>query len=162
VIQRFALCHLSPRRRESVARMVSPETRLLVISSSKATSAAISRVQRLLWRTNSLGERCSTSLNASAPLSSKASRVRRGREDLATRASTPPALKSWMASRTVCWPHPRCVAIGGDLISPLRSQEHLRTAQGESVLGAQPGFRGARALYLKTNVQRLELSWLLL
>src|SRR5215216_5073468 len=31
VIQRFALCHLSPRRRESVARMVSPETRLLVI-----------------------------------------------------------------------------------------------------------------------------------
>jgi hypothetical protein len=46
VIQRFALCHLSPRRRESVARMVSPETRLLVILSSKATSAAISQGSR--------------------------------------------------------------------------------------------------------------------
>ena len=68
MIQRFALCHLSPRRRESVARMVSPEARPLVIPSSKATSAAISRVQRLLWRSNSHGERCSISLKASALL----------------------------------------------------------------------------------------------
>ena len=30
----------------------------------------------------------------------------------------------------------------GDLISPRRSQEHLRTAQGESVFGALPGFEG--------------------
>src|SRR3712207_494236 len=107
VIQRFARCHLTPRRRESVARMVSPETRLCVIRSSKATSAAIESVQRLVSRPNSLGERCSSPLKASALSSSKASRVRRGREDLAIRASTPLALKSWMASRTVCWPQPR-------------------------------------------------------
>ena len=41
------------------------------------------------------------------------SRVRRGREDLAARASTPLALKSWMASRTVCRPQPRFSAICG-------------------------------------------------
>jgi hypothetical protein len=50
----------------------------------------------------------------------------------------------------------------GDLISPRRSQEHLRTAQGESVFGAQPGFEGLALSIRKTNVQRLELSWLLL
>jgi hypothetical protein len=30
----------------------------------------------------------------------------------------------------------------GDFISPRRSQEHLRTAQGESIFGAQPGLEG--------------------
>ena len=137
----MAQCHLSPRRRESVARMVSPETRLSVSPSSKATSAAISRVQRLKSR-----PRIPLESGVASPLRPrrfsglKQSRVRRGREDLATRASTPLALKSWMASRTVCWPHPRFVAIWGILISPRRSQEHLRTAQRESVLRAQPGF----------------------
>jgi hypothetical protein len=104
--------------------MVSPETRLLVIPSSQATSAAISRVQRLLWRPNSQGGRCCISLKASALLSSKASRVRRGTEDLATRASTPLALKSWMGSRTVCWPHPRFVAIWGTS-SPLEEARSI-------------------------------------
>src|SRR5215216_3304242 len=113
VIHRLARIHLTPRRRESVARMVSPETRLSVIPSSKATSAAIESVQRLVSRPNSLGERCSSPLKASALSSSKASRVRRGREDLAIRASTSLALKSWMASRTVCWPQPRFFAICG-------------------------------------------------
>src|SRR5215208_4893238 len=111
MIQRFARCHFTPRRRESVARIVSPETRLCVILSSKATSAAIESVHRLVSQPNSLGERCKSPLKASALSSSKASRVRRGREDLATRASTPLALKSWMASRTVCCPQPRFSAI---------------------------------------------------
>src|SRR5215217_6705354 len=43
VIQRLARIHLTPSRRESVARMVSPETRLLVSPSRKAASAAISK-----------------------------------------------------------------------------------------------------------------------
>jgi hypothetical protein len=94
-----------------VARMVSPETRLCVSPCSKATSAAIDSVHKLLWWPNSLGERCSSPLKASALSSSKASRVRFGREDLATRASTPLASKSWMASRTVWEPHPKEWAI---------------------------------------------------
>src|SRR4051794_30013908 len=63
--------------------------------------AAISSVQRLLSRPNSLGERWSSSLKASAPCLSKTARVRLGREDLPARASRPLSLKSWIASRTV-------------------------------------------------------------
>src|SRR5215203_5445619 len=113
VIHRLARRQRTPRRRAKVARMVSPETRLGVSPSSKATSAAIESVHKLLSWPNSLGERCSSPLKASALSSSKASRVRFGREDLATRASTPLASKSWMASRTVCCPQPRFSAIRG-------------------------------------------------
>jgi hypothetical protein len=42
VIHRFARIHLTERRRDKVARMVSPESRSSVRPSSKATSAAIS------------------------------------------------------------------------------------------------------------------------
>src|SRR5215210_3698134 len=48
VIHLFARIQRIPRRRESVARMVSPETRLWVRPAPKAASAAISKVQRLL------------------------------------------------------------------------------------------------------------------
>src|SRR5215210_6446073 len=48
VIHRFARIHLTPSRRDKVARMVSPETRLCVSPSSKAASAAISKVHRLV------------------------------------------------------------------------------------------------------------------
>jgi hypothetical protein len=111
VIQRLALCHLTPSRRESVARMVSPETRLPTSPSWKATSAAISKVQRLLSRPNSLGERCNSSLTAWALCSPKAARVLLGREEPATRAARPRSLKSWIASRTVWEPHPNERAI---------------------------------------------------
>src|SRR5215208_7121295 len=47
VIHRFARIHLTERRRDKVARMVSPESRSSVSPSSKAASAAISKVQRL-------------------------------------------------------------------------------------------------------------------
>src|ERR687889_294290 len=51
--------------------------------------------------------------NFSALSSSKASRVRLGREDFASRARRPLRLKSWMASRTVWEAHPRFEAIFG-------------------------------------------------
>src|SRR5215216_3461234 len=93
VIHRLARIHRTERRRESVARIVSPETRSSVSSSSKATSAAISKVHRLELRPNSLGERWSISL----------------------RASRPRSLKARMAFLTVCEAHPRLSAIfGGD------------------------------------------------
>jgi hypothetical protein len=113
VIQRLARCQRIPSTRERVARMVSGETRLSVSPSSKATSAAIESVHRLVRRPNSLGERWSNPRRASAPSSSKASRVRFGREDLAARAARPLSLKSWMASRTVWEPHPKERAICG-------------------------------------------------
>ena len=111
MIQRLALCQRTPRRRAKVTRIVSPETRLSTSPSSKATCAAISSVQRLESLPNSLGERWSNSLTASAPCSSKAAWVRLGREEPAMRASRPRSLKSWTASRTVCAPQPRFSAI---------------------------------------------------
>src|SRR5215210_1821000 len=118
VIHRLALCQRTPRRRARVVRIVSPETRFRVSPSSKLASAAIPKVHRLVSYPNSLGERWSICLRASALSSSKASRVLLGREDLATRASRPLSLKSWMASRTVCCPQPRFSAICGTC-SPL-------------------------------------------
>jgi hypothetical protein len=109
----LARIHRTPRRRESVARIVSPETRLSIIPSSKAASEAIESVHRELSWPNSLGERWSKAGNRSAESSYKAARVRFGRDEPACRASRPRSLKSWMASRTVCWPHPRFSAICG-------------------------------------------------
>jgi hypothetical protein len=111
----LARIHLTERRRESVARIVSPETRSSVSPSSKATSAAISKVHRLELRPNSLGERWSICLRASAPFSSKAAWTCLGREEPGTRASRPRSLKARMALRTVWEAHPRFSAIfGGD------------------------------------------------
>ena len=115
MIHRLARIHLTPSRRESVARTVSPETRLSVSPSSKAASAAISKVQRLDSRPNSLGERWSISLKDSALFSSKAACTRFGREEPGVRASRPLSLKARMAFLTVCEAHPRLRAIfGGD------------------------------------------------
>ena len=94
MIHRFARIHLTERRRDKVARMVSPETRSSVSPSSKATSAAISKVQRLEERPNSLGERWSISRKASALSWSKAAYTRLGREEPAVRASRPRSLKA--------------------------------------------------------------------
>jgi hypothetical protein len=87
--------------------MVSPETRPSVSPSSKATSAAISKVHRLEERPNSLGERWSISHKASALCWSKAACTRLGREEPGDRAARPFSLKARMALRTVCEAHPR-------------------------------------------------------
>src|SRR5829696_2863370 len=114
VIHSLARIHRTPSTRDKVARMVSPETCSSVRPRSEAASAAISKVlQRLDSYPNSLGERWSISLKASALFRSNASRVFLGREDFASRASRPLSLKSWMASRTVCEAHPRFKAILG-------------------------------------------------
>src|ERR671910_1806952 len=128
VIHRLARIHLTPRRRAKVARMVSPDTRLSVSPSSKAASAAISKVQRLVPYPNSLGERWSISLKVSALCSSKAARrVRFGREEPAFRAPTPLSSKSWMAFLTVWEPHPKLRAIlGGDSPRELARRIWLR------------------------------------
>src|SRR5215210_4384466 len=115
VIQRFARCQRTPRRRAKVARMVSPHTRFSIKPCSKLVCAAISRVQRLLSLPNSLGERCSISLTASALFSSKAAWVRLGREEPGSRAPRPRSLKAWMAFRTVWEAHPKLAAILGGL-----------------------------------------------
>src|ERR671911_2348882 len=111
-IQRLARSQRTPSH-VSVARMVSPLTSSFVSPSSKLTSAASLSVQRVLCLPNSLGERCNSSRRESALCSSKAAWTSVGREEIALRASSPRLLKSWMASRTVCCPHPRFLAICG-------------------------------------------------
>src|SRR5215207_8576061 len=91
VIHRFARIHLTRRRRDKVARMVSPEPRSVVSPSSTATSATISKVQRLDSRPSSLGERWSICLKDSALFSSKAACTRFGRDEPGVRASPGPS-----------------------------------------------------------------------
>jgi hypothetical protein len=87
VIHRLARIHPTPSRSESVARIVSPETRLLVSPFSKETYAAICKVHRQLSNPNSLGEQWSISRKRPALSSSKISRVLLGRKDLASSGS---------------------------------------------------------------------------
>src|ERR671911_514842 len=120
VIHRLARCQRMPRRRERVARMVSPETLFSVRPSSKAASAAISKVHRLLSYPNSLGEWWSIPRSRSAESASKAAYTRLGVEEPGVSASMPLSLKVRMALRTVCEAHPRLKAIlGGERLRAL-------------------------------------------
>jgi hypothetical protein len=130
-----------------VARTVSPETRLSVSSSSKATSAAISKVHRLEERPNSLEERWSISLKDSALFSSKAACTRLGREEPGVRASRPLSLKARMAFLTVCEAHPRLSAIfGGDSPRSLARRIWQRRITKAS-LERSPASRRSRSLF---------------
>src|SRR5919206_693956 len=147
VIQRFARCHLTPRRRVKVARIVSPETRLSTSPSSKLTCAAISSVQRLVFLPNFLAEWWSISLRASALFWSKAARVRFGREEPGLRAPSPRSLKAWMAFRAVWEPHPRLLAIvGGDSPRELARSIWLRRNTKAS-LERSPASRASRSSF---------------
>ena len=143
MIHRFARIHLTESRRESVARIVSPETRPSVSPSSKATSAAISKVQRLEGRPNSLGERWSISRKDSALRWSKAPCTRLGREEPGVRAARPFSLKARMAFLTVC-------DASGYLRGRLSSgagQKDLAAAHHEGIFGAQPRFQTFALLF---------------
>ena len=101
MIQRLALSQRTPSL-WSVARTVSPVTRLSVSPSSKLTSAANSKVHRLVGLPKLRGLRCSNSLRRSACSASKAAWMVSGREEALLSASwRPPSLKAWMALRTV-------------------------------------------------------------
>jgi hypothetical protein len=142
VIQRLARCQRTPRSRTTVARMVSPERGFSTRPSSKATCAAISSVHRLVSLPNSLGERWSNSLKVSALCSSKAARVLLGRDEPGVRACRPRWLKShgWRRARFAAR-SPGSQQFGGPHPPSGGGHKHLGTAQGESVFGAQPGFK---------------------
>src|SRR5829696_2241813 len=131
--QRLARSQRTPNR-DKVARMVSPLTLLSVMPSSKLTSAAIESVQKVFSLPNFLGSWWSNCRRVSTPLSSKAAWTSLGRDEPASRASRPRALKAWMALRTVWEPHPRFSAIRGGC-SPLelakRIWQRLRTKASE-------------------------------
>ncbi len=130
-----------------------PDALSLVSPSSKATSAAISNVQRLDSRPNSLGERWSISLKASADSSSKASRVRLGRESsrLCEGVQTPLVEVVYgVAGRLRGAPE-----VQGDLrgaLAPAAREEDLGATHGESVPGAQR-FPKALALLFRQFVR---------
>jgi hypothetical protein len=141
VIHLFArMIQRIPRRRERVARMVSPETRLWVSPASKAASEAISKVHRLLSYPNSLGERCSIPRSRSAEsASTKAAYTCFGTGEPGVSASRPLSLKARMALRTVCEAHPRFAAILG-------GEKDLAAAHHEGFPGAQPRFESLALL----------------
>src|SRR5215207_3545230 len=156
----LARCQRMPRRRQSVARMVSPETLFSVRPSSKAASAAISRVHRLLSYPNSLGERWSIPRSRSAEFASKAACTRFGVEEPAMSASKPFSLKARMALRTVWEAHPRLSAIlGGELPRALASSIWDRRITKVS-LERSPAWRLWRSFSdnFLTNIGGLEVS----
>ena len=114
VIQCLARFHFTPRR-SSVWRMVSSLTRRAVRPCSKLTSAASSRVHKLLGLSKSLGLRCTRARNSSAPSSSKPAWLVWGRRDPCSRAATPRSSKARIALRTVWSSQPRNRAIAGAL-----------------------------------------------
>jgi hypothetical protein len=132
-----------------VARIVSPETRLWTSPSSKLTRAAISRVQRLVSLPNSLGEWWSISLRASALFSStKAARVRFGREEPGCRAPSPRSLKigvDGVSGRL--GPSSEAPGYRGRGLRARTRQKYLASAQYEGIFGAQPRFQGLALLF---------------
>jgi hypothetical protein len=121
----------------------------------------LSSVRRVEPLSDSLGERCGNPLTASAPRSSKAARVQiLGREEPGVRARGPLSSKSWMASRTVCWPHPRFSATCGTR-SPLelRPGASGNGARRRKRLWSAARLGGVRALRSRAHVRRSEVSW---
>ncbi len=79
--------------------------------------SVLQRPEAALCLPNSLGERCKSFRKASALSSSKAARTSLGREEPGVRDLRALWSNSWMASRTVCWAHPRFSAMRG-AVSP--------------------------------------------
>ena len=154
MIHLFARIQRIPKRRERVARMVSPETSLSVSPASNAASAAISRVHKLVSYPNSLGERWSMPRKASALSSSKAAYTRLGVGEPGVSASRPLSLKARMAFLTVCEAHPRFSAIlGGEMPQALARRIWLRRITKVS-LERSPAWRLSRSFFdnFRTNI----------
>jgi hypothetical protein len=145
-IQCLARCQPLPRRAK-VARMVSALTLFSVIPSSKLTCAAITKVHKVLSLANSLGEWCKSSLRASVCSLPKAVWVCLGREEPATRASTPRRLKSWIASRTVCEAHPRFSAICGAISPRALARSIWQRRRTKASLERSPSCRALRSFF---------------
>src|SRR5262245_29965680 len=113
VIQCLARFQPMPSRC-SVARMVSPVTRVAVNPWAKLTSAAHSSVHRLLGLPKRRGLWCNSARNPSACAGPNAAGRRRlGRDEPLRNAGRPWALKACKASSTVWSSQPRCAAIRG-------------------------------------------------
>src|SRR5918996_4157 len=112
VIHSLARCQRVPRRAR-VARMVSPLTRWGVNPCWKLTSAANSRVHRLVGLSKVRGLWCNKARNCSAFSPGKAAWIVWGREDPLLRLSKPARLNARMALRAVCSSQPRWWAIWG-------------------------------------------------
>src|SRR5919106_1664703 len=112
VIHALARCQRTPRR-SRVARMVSPLTRCGVSPCWQLTSAANSRVHRLVGLSKVRGLWCNKARNCSAFSPGKAAWIVWGREDPLLRLSKPARLNARMALRAVCSSQPRWWAIWG-------------------------------------------------
>ena len=97
----------------SVARIVSPLTRVRVSFSSKQTSATKSRVQRLVGFPKSRGLRCNKAFKDAYISGGSAAWICLGRVDWRSKAAIPFASNACSALRTVCSSQPRVRAMAG-------------------------------------------------
>ena len=139
--------------------MVSPETRSSVSPSSKATSAAISRVHRLVSYPNSLGERWSIPLRASALSASKAAWTRLGREEPAMRASRPLSLKARMAFLDRLRGAPEALGYLGRRDWPRALARRIWHRRITKAPWSAARLRGFRAPFPTVPGRKLEVSW---
>src|ERR687892_37510 len=136
-------------RRARVARMVSPLTGSWGSPCWKLTSAANSRVHRLVGLSKVRGLWCSKVRNWSAFSPGKAVRVVWGREEPWLRATRPARLKAQIALRTVWASQPRWWAIWG-ASSPLalarRIWQRRRTRPSDECKPASNCWRSASVM----------------
>jgi hypothetical protein len=135
-------------------RMHSPLTCRGVRPSSKLTSAASSKVHRLVSLPKSRGLRWSSSFNRSACSSPTNGWTVLGRREPACRAATPRSLKALMALRTVCSPHPANSAMCG-AVSPrelARTIWQRRTVNGSDDLNPLANSRSSSSLSSCTKI----------
>src|SRR5215218_7936509 len=139
VIHLFARCQRIPSRRARVARMVSPETRLCVSPSSKATSAAISKVHRLVSWPNSLGERWSICCQPLGTLF-----IEGGAGSLGARGASFQGGKATLVEIVDGVAHrlgaaPQRAGYSRGAFTPLAGEDDLGSAHDKSVFGAKRG-----------------------
>jgi hypothetical protein len=147
VIHRLARIHFTERRRDKVARTVSPETRFRVSPSSKATSAAIS-----VASTGSNRIRTPSGTVEHLPQSLGALAVEGVAGLLGARGLGHEGVDAPLAEVVDGITHRLRGAseIRGDLrgaLAPGTGEEHLRSAHGESVFGAQPRLEAFALLF---------------
>lgn len=131
-----------------MARVIAPEIRLYVSPFSKLTRAAISSVQKLLTRSNFLGERWGLSLTALALFLSRISWVRLGREEPATRGpGLPRSWKARMMFPTVWEPHPKLAAISGGDSSRELARSIWDRRRAKASLECRPAFPFRKRTY---------------
>ncbi len=148
MIQRLARCQLTPIR-PSVARMVSSLTRVAVKPCSKLTSAANSKVHRLVGLPKVRGLWCKISRNRSASAGPKAAWVLCGRVEPRCKIPSPRSLKLRMIFRTVWSSQPTCSAMAGACWPRALASTIWQRRSTNPSFERKPALSWSRSLFIK-------------